>query len=332
MSWSPSLATVESFVAEVVDRFGLGARDEVAVSAMVGSANRLWRFDTREASFVVKELSHDSLEQIERRRRAAAFEAAVFEGAELTMPEPLFDRDHEIVAVVEGSRGGPCLVRVHRWLDGRRVDDVVPRLAAAAGEVLSVIHSYGRRWSTAPAGSLRWWEHDPVDVVERLVASSLSDIARTAAALIQSALEVVAEAESIDGDWLYSHADHKPQNALLVDDRIAVLDWDECGHCHPRLEAVESALRWAVVSSDPPAAFRSFLDGYSGLGDVAERDFGKWVAALLGWFSFQARRALGDWPTEPAVERREAEAMTRDAVAELDRTLKSLPLWASWAP
>jgi Ser/Thr protein kinase RdoA (MazF antagonist) len=297
---------------------------------MIGSANRLWRFDVGAVSYVVKELSHESVEHIDRRRRAAAFERAVFEAGELPMPEPLFDRHHDIVTLADGSRGGRCLVRVHRWFEGRPAADVSPSLAEAAGQALAVIHHHGGAWSTERSGSLRWWDQDPMVVASRLEGSSLSDIAGTATALMESALQVIGGAESIEGEWIYSHSDHKPQNALVVDEGVAVLDWDECGHCHPRLEAVESALRWAVASKDAPGAFRAFLGGYGGLSQLEERDFGKWLAALLGWFSFQARRTLGDWPTDTAFERMEAEEMAREAIVELEGTLKSLSLWASW--
>ncbi|HUS23290.1 MAG TPA: hypothetical protein VMZ66_14900, partial [Aeromicrobium sp.] len=63
MTWSPTLATIEPFVSEVVDTFGLGVRRDVTVGVLIGSTNRLWKFDAGAASFVVKELSHDSVEQ-----------------------------------------------------------------------------------------------------------------------------------------------------------------------------------------------------------------------------------------------------------------------------
>ena len=330
VTWTPTLATVEPFVRHVVEAFGLGTRRDVGVSAMIGSTNRLWRFDVGVASFVVKELSHESVDQIDRRRRAAAFERAVFEARALLIPEPMIDRDDEIVAVAPGSRGVPCLVRVHRWISGA-VPTVTPAIAEVAGEALAVIHDHGRAWSTEQSGSVRWWDQDPMVVAGRLGGSPLRDIAARAAPLMTRALDVIDDAESIEGPWIYSHADHKPQNSLEVRGGLAVLDWDECGHCHPRLEAVESALRWSITAPDPPEAFRSFLRGYGSLGPLDGRDFGKWLAALLGWFSFQARRTLGDWSTDTAFDRLEAEAMARETIVELERALASLSLWSSWA-
>jgi len=331
VTWSPTLASVEPFVGEVVDRFGLGARPEVAVSAMIGSTNRLWRFEVRGAAYVVKELSHDTVDKIERRRNAAAFEQAVFDVGRVVMAEPLFDRDGEIVTLVTGTRGAPTLVRVHRWMSGQPPLAISPALAGAAGVTLRVIQEHGRRWSSEPAGSLRYWDQDPRAVIDRLPGTSLEDVAGQATALIASALDVISDAESAPGPWIYSHSDHKPQNSLIGPRGLLVLDWDECGHWPPRLEAVESALRWSVAADDAASAFRAFLEGHGQVGAVDERDFGKWLAALLGWFAFQARRALGEWSTLTAFERQEAAGMARDTIVELEHTLRSLARWSSWS-
>jgi hypothetical protein len=86
-----------------------------------------------------------------------------------------------------------------------------------------------------------------------------------------------------------------------------------------------------MTALDPPAAFRAFMKGYGGIGPLEQRDFGKWLAALLGWFSFQARRTLGDWPTETTFDRLDAQKMARDTLLEIERALTSMTLWTSWA-
>jgi len=101
------------------------------------------------------------------------------------------------------------------------------------------------------------------------------------------------------------------------------------------LEVTEAALRWAGTGDADQAVFCSFLDGYRAAGGVidglTERDFGKWIAALLGWFSFQGRRVLGDWPTDTPAERKEAAAHVGWTIERLRRSLDSLSRWASWA-
>lgn len=326
---------MEEFVEVVSKHFGLGPAGDARVTEMQGSANRLWRFDTRLGRFAVKELSHDAPKDLDRRRRAAAFERAAFDQQQVLLPEPIFATDGEIVAMLVGSRGVPCPVRVHRWVDGDPAYGSDPEFLRAAGVSLGRIQQAGRGWSHRPDGSLRWWDEEPLAVIDRLVAADLlPDVAGSLRPVTESVLELLDSAERSGGEWVYSHCDHKPENSLRMVGRPAVLDWDECGHILPRLEAVEAALRWAGGRTPDHAAFDAFLDGY---GEVAgpvealtDTDFAKWLAALLGWFTFQARRALDDWPTETAEERAQAWTSASRAWQGLKDSLLRIPEWAEW--
>lgn len=327
---------MHAFVNDVADWLGLGPAGTIDVAPMVGSANRLWRFRTSDGDLVVKELSHDAPDDLHRRRGAAAFERAVFERNALAMAEPLIGQDGELVALRRGSRGDAVPVRAHRWLEGAVIGGRGTAVLGSAGASLHLIQEVGAGWSTKDGGSLRRWDEDPLAVAKRLRASAHADVGARALQLGTDALDLIAEAESTSGPWVYSHLDHKPENSLAVSGlRVAVLDWDECGHCHRRLEVVESALRWSQVGDDRATSFRTFLDGYRAAGGDLPRlvpsDFGKWVAALLGWFSFQARRALGDFPTDTQRERSEAAAMAAATVGALRETLESVSEWARWS-
>ena len=326
-----------AFVESVTAAFALGSREDVEVAPMVGSANRLWRFSVRGGeSFVVKEFAHDAPTDLQHRRQAAAFEQSVFNSGAVAMPEPVPATDGELIVRIAGSRGAPQAVRVHRWLEGHDASKPSARddVLEAAGASLQVIQAAGAAWSSQPTGSIRWWDVDPLEVLDRLRPSPLAPLARESLPLVRDALDVVARADELRGLRVYSHCDHKPENALIVHGRPAVLDWDECGHCHPHLEAVEAALRWAGVPDARQDAFVRFLRGYVDAGGslprLSEHDFAKWLAALLGWFSFQARRALGEWPADTADERAEASAMAADALANLRAALAAMPAWMSW--
>ncbi|HET6952119.1 MAG TPA: hypothetical protein VFI47_17185 [Acidimicrobiales bacterium] len=326
---------MDAFVRSVTAAFGLGAVEDVAVQPMAGSANRVWRFDTPAGAFVVKELSHDTPEHLVPRRRAAAFEMRVFDHGIIAMAEPVPAEDGEIVVPLEGSRDHVCAVRVHRWLDGSKITSPEPDMLRAAGASLHAIQHAGTAWSSAPTGSIRWWDVEPAEVADRLLRSpSLGRLGQEATALVPDALAIVAAADRLAGAWVFSHCDHKPENALAVDGAPAVLDWDDCGHCHPRLEAVEAALRWSGRPEPRRAPFDAFLTGYSDAGGdierLSERDFGKWLAALLGWFSLQARRALGEWSADTEAERWAAHAMAADALVQLRDSLAHLSTWATW--
>ena len=324
---------MEAFVAAVVEIFGLGSTTSLTVEPMVGSANRLWRLEAPSGVFVVKEsrTTRPSTWPVDDTRRVS--NDRVFDAGVVLMPEPVLGRDGEMVVLAPGSRGTQCPVRLHRWLDGNPITSPATTMLAAAGASLYGIQQVGVQWSSRPTGSIRWWDVDPLEVAERLGSSSIADLGREAASVAADALAVVDQAEQLSGPWSFGHCDHKPDNTLAVNGTPAVLDWDECGHCHPRLETVEAALRWSTPTKPDRSAFEAFLGGYCDRGgqlrELSEPDFGKWIAALLGWFSFQARRA-GDWPTDTRAERHEAEAQARDSITALRSSLSALATWAAW--
>lgn len=324
----------ETFVEAVTTTFGLGRAKNLDVTPMKGSANRLWQFSGRR-TVVVKELSHDSVEDLPRRREAAAFEQRVYNEGNVVMPQPLRSASGQIICLLTGSRGRPLPVRVHKWLEGDRRETFDRDDLESAGKSLYAIQAVGQKWSSG-VGGLSWWDQEPLFVLDRLRADTeLASIYDDAGPLLTDALQVVHEGEDLEGDWIFTHCDHKPANALCVRGKPAILDWDECGHCHPRLEAVEAALRWAGESSPDKGAFVAFMDGYSAAGgtvtNLRERDFAKWVAALVGWFCFQSRRALGDYSDDRPSDRAKAAEMARDALMSLRSTVDGLATWAKWS-
>jgi hypothetical protein len=328
------------FAARVCAAFGL-ATGETTLRPLAANSTRLWELQVDRARFAVKEFAyqHQAAGRAAKLAVAAAFEYSVWRTGTVVMPEPVPAADGGLITVLEGSRGVDVAVRVHRWLDGRAVP-VPPdeRTAVQAGQALAAIQRSGAAHSSAEVGSLTWWSEDLDEVLRRMVRAGLLSAprARRAAASLDEARSVLAAGERLPGPWIYTHNDHKPENSLLAAGQIAVLDWDECGHCHPRLEAVESALRWAGVSDGEPetAAFRAFVRGYqqaSGeLTHLVPADFAKWVAALAGWLGFTGSRALGEFDDTEA-ERATAAGLAVSTLDALDRTLGSLERWAAFA-
>ncbi|HYK70672.1 MAG TPA: phosphotransferase [Streptosporangiaceae bacterium] len=332
--------TGAAFAARVCAAFGL-PDDAARLRPLPASSTRLWELRAGGDLFAVKEFAyqHQAPGRAAGLAAAAAFEYSVWRVGTVVMPEPLPATDGGLITSLEGSRGSVVAVRVHRWLEGRAVSAPADeRTAAAAGDVLAAIQSSGAAHSSMEGGSLTWWSEDLEEVLRRMVRAGLLPAARarSAAASLDVARSVLAAGERLPGPWIYTHNDHKPENSLLAAGRVAVLDWDECGHCHPRLEAVESALRWAGVGDGEPdpAAFRAFLRGHQrasgGLDDLGPADFAKFVAALAGWLGFVGSRALGEFDDTDA-ERATAADMAVSTLGALDRTLDSLERWAKFA-
>jgi|HubBroStandDraft_6_1064221.scaffolds.fasta_scaffold55031_2 Ser/Thr protein kinase RdoA (MazF antagonist) len=323
------------FAREVCGIFGLAA-DGLTITSLPGSTNRLWRLQTPSGRFVVKEFPYEGAG--EGLLRAAEFEHDIWSTGRLAMPEPVRATDGRLIHRLAGSRGSTVLVRVHRYLDGTAIT-LPPSTgtACAAGVALATIQRFGLMRETRPSGSLRWWTITPETILTRLQDAEMleQDQVEMAQAALRGAEAVIAAGEELPGRWVFTHCDHKPENSLLTDGRVAVLDWDEAGCCHPRLEAVESALRWAGVGHRKPRpdVFRAFLTGYQRhagqLRPLQRADFAKWVAALAGWFSFTGRRALRDFDDTDA-EASDAASMAIESIGTLRDTLASLDHWAEW--
>jgi Ser/Thr protein kinase RdoA (MazF antagonist) len=333
-------AAEADFAGRVCAAFDLPG-DHAELRPLSANSTRLWELSTGGDRFAVKEFAyqHQSPGRAAKLAAAAEFEYSVWQSGDVVMPEPVPALDGGLITRLEGSRGAVVAVRVHRWLEGRAVP-VPPdeRTAEAAGQALAAIQRSGAAHSSASAGSLTWWSEDLEQLLSQLVQAGLLPAARArvAAANLDRVRSLLAAGEHQPGPWVYTHNDHKPENALVTRGHIAVLDWDECGHCHPRLEAAESALRWAGVGSGEPepALFRAFLRGYqraSGeVADLGPADFAKWVAALAGWFGFVASRALGVFDDTES-ERATAAGRARSTLDALDHTLDSVESWAALA-
>lgn len=320
-----------SFVSSVTTAFGLAK--VVSVSAIAGSANRLWQFTTLKRAFAVKELPYNDQEQTFALHQAAAFEAKLLGEQRVLGPTPLPNRNGEYVSSLTGSRGEECLVRVHHWFTGVPPDIDDQATLGQAGRTLRTIQTAGEAWSRRPNGSLQAWHKDPNEGLERFLASGYWDGAAGATfrSVITDALVLVRAGELVPDDWIYTHRDHKPENCLIQAGVVAVLDWDECNYCHPRLEAVAAALRWAGSDEPHPARFNAFMSSYNGsdptIEKLHEQDFAKWIAELLSWFYFQAGRALGEWPETTEPERAVAATLAQDALVTLQSSLAALPHW-----
>jgi Phosphotransferase enzyme family len=258
------------FGRQVCAEFGLGV-GSVRLTPLTASSTRLWALEAAGGAdaasgsrFVVKEFPYHDGERPAEVAAAAEFEYSLWRAGDILMPEPMRARDGQLVTWLTGSRGARVPVRAHRWLDGAPVPEPSSVLvAAAAGRALALIHRAGAARPARPGGSVRWWPQEHHELIGPMADRGLLTPGEAAAARdsLNRAEAILSAGDQLAGDWIYTHCDHKPANSLLVGARIAVLDWDECGYCHPRLEVVESALRWAGAavrrSSRVPSGIRA---------------------------------------------------------------------------
>lgn len=328
------------FISRICLLFNLGDPRSAVMNPLSGNANRLWRLATNEGTFVVKEFRYtiEDIRWVAAICKAAEFEFEVWRTGIVPMPQPLRGKDGAIVSVIIGSRGQQVAVRLHPWLDGVPIlKPVSVQTAVSAGALLSDIHGIGQSFANSNQQTLRWWRWDPEGSLLRLQKLGLFDAKTTKAAraALLEAERLITDGEATPGIWVFSHYDHKPENTLFTGEVLTVLDWDESALCHPRLEAVESALRWAGIAEGKPHAdtFAAFIEGYRSrgvqLGKLNPSDFAKLVASTVGWFEYLVRRALREFDDNET----EAMAAAQSAVAVIESLgpmLTEVHRWSLW--
>lgn len=273
------------------------------------------------------------MERYEDLVSASEYEAAVFRERIVPMAPPCSDSEGMLIRQLRGSRDREVCVRVHRFQAGVMPPCPVSLSTAhRAGELLAALHEFAALdMRPNPALPSRIWRSHDAGLLAQLVEAWALErsIATAASEALQRAEGVIDQWAQQDPPSLPAHCDHKPENTLLVAGDLMILDWDEVSACDPRIEAVESGLRWARTDAGPDSArFCAFVRGYgkAGLsfGTVVEADWAKWIAGIASWFEFQAAGSLGRWaavssPPEVALQA----ALT--TIRHLTDTLDQLP-------
>jgi aminoglycoside phosphotransferase (APT) family kinase protein len=258
-----------------VDLSHLGAPIAPMVRVHGGFANRMYRLDTDQGSFAVKELNVRDRRWAYRPDDVFRFERAAF-AAGVPMPEPVSASHHTLV---------------HRWVEGEKVPEapVSAEYASEIGEILARIHALDLAWthvSVEDPPSRDWPE-----LAQRAAATG-----QPWAGELGSQVETfLAIAEFVDtceraGPVVLTHRDIQPWNLLARDGRPVVLDWELSGTLDLAGELGSTALSLAKgpgFDDIQPTIFRSVLDGYVAGGGALPPSGPSWFVFMIGgWLGF----------------------------------------------
>ncbi|MBB5841342.1 phosphotransferase family protein [Kribbella italica] len=240
-----------------------------------GFANRMYRLDTDQGSFAVKELnlvdrrSAYHLEDVFRLERAAF-------AAGIPMPEPV-------------SAGDGTLV--HRWVEGEKLPEapVPAAYGFEVGEILARLHALDVEWTGGVSEEpvARDW----AELAERATATG-QPWADELASQVETFLAIARFVDTCErpGPVVLTHRDIQPWNLLVRDGRPVVLDWELSGTLDLAGELGSTALSLAKgpgFDGIEPAIFRSVLDGYVAGGGVLPPPGPSWFVFLIGgWLGF----------------------------------------------
>ncbi|WP_062214784.1 phosphotransferase family protein [Streptomyces sp. NBRC 109706] len=235
-----------------------------------GFANRMYRLDTDQGAFAVKELNVVDRRWPYRVEDVFRFERAAF-AAGVPMPEPI-------------SAGHDTLV--HRWVEGERVPEapVSAGYAFEIGEILARIHALDVPWARGAVKEPT--SRDWPELAARAVATG-QPWGDELASHVETFLAIARFVDTCErpGPVVLTHRDIQPWNLLAREGRPVVLDWELAGMLDLSGELGSTALSLAKgpgFDSVEPAVFRSVLDGYVAGGGELPPAGPSWFVFLIG--------------------------------------------------
>jgi aminoglycoside phosphotransferase (APT) family kinase protein len=253
----------------------LGAPVGPMIRVHGGFANRLYRLDTDQGSYAVKELNLADRRWTFRVEDVFRFERAAF-AAGIPMPEPISAGHHTLV---------------HRWVEGEKVPEA-PVPAAYAfdiGEILARIHALDVEWTHEPIEDPP--SRDWPELAERAAATG-QPWAGELSAQVETFLAIAHFVDTCErpGPVVLTHRDIQPWNLLARRGRPVVLDWELSGMLDLAGELGSTALSLAKgpgFDTIEPAIFRSVLDGYVAGGGALPPPGPSWFVFMIGgWLGF----------------------------------------------
>ena len=240
-----------------------------------GFANRVYRLDTDQGSFAVKELNLADRRWPYCAADVFRFERAAF-AAGIPMPEPIAASDDTLV---------------HRWVDGDAVPEepVSAAFAFEIGEILARVHALDVQWTCSSIDEPTPWDWPELSERARTTGQPWAD---ELASQVDTMLAIARFVDTCErrGPVVLTHKDIQPWNLLQPDGRPIVLDWELSGMLDLASELGSTALsisKGSGLDDIEPAIFGSVLDGYVAGGGVLPPPGPSWfVFMIAGWFGF----------------------------------------------
>jgi aminoglycoside phosphotransferase (APT) family kinase protein len=282
-----------------------------------GFANRVYRLNTDQGSFAVKELNVVDRRWTYRAEEVFAFERAAF-SAGVPMPEPISADERFLI---------------HRWVEAEAVPEAPVSVAYAfeIGQILRRVHGLDVGWMTesvedTPSG-------DWPELAER-AAQTGQPWANELASTVDTFLEISRFIETCErpGPVVLTHRDIHPWNLLDRDGRPVVLDWELSGPLDLAGELGSTALSLAKgpgLDDIDPAVFRAVLDGYTEAGGALPPPGPHWFVFMIdGWLGhtrWNILRCIADVETSSGPDLALSQESARNGVRGLPNLFGRIP-------
>jgi Ser/Thr protein kinase RdoA (MazF antagonist) len=261
--------------ARLAEAFALGQPHGPLAPVPGAWSNRLWRLETEQGRFAIKELRGPPAAGgwADRLLVAMTVERAAWTAGTIPMAEPIpAAPGGGWLAEVATTTGQRATVRCHRWVPGTPATGLAPNPAMAAdvGRSLAAIHALGLTALTTATGlvglSLAAW-HQTVTQARRAALAWAGQLAGLTP-LVEQLAQRLQALQGQGRPMLLSHRDLDPKNAVVRPDRrVALLDWDYAGPVLAASELLVCALSFAGGTLQPDAGcVRACVGGFLDAG------------------------------------------------------------------
>ncbi len=300
---TPALADNPAHIATLCERLDLGSLEGSPGQVTGGFHHRMWRLNTREGSFAVKQLA----DYVDMR------DAAVVERINATEMAAQAFAEHGIPALHSLATGRQHLqlldgvgYLVYPWTEARACtkNGIERRHSLTVAGLLARIHRCDIRVpELRDVPSLPLTAERVIDLVQlarqrnvresRLLEARLEDLLE--------AVELQAPAlAALQGDQVISHGDLDHKNVLWeASGNPLIIDWESARRLNPTYELLLEALDWGGITANfETKPFVTFIEAYLDAGgrivaaeipSVADAIQATWVE----WLLFNVGRAAG---------------------------------------
>ncbi len=318
--------------------YGLGNPLVELQAVSGGLLHRVWRLDTAQGTFAIKQLNPAILQKPHIRAIYRLSEHIAEAMAAHGIPAvAALTCDGDPVQEIEGST-----VMVYRWIEGKTLSSeaVEPEYARQIGTLLGHMHALNLQFPELPQPE---WEHVHDDDWDLLTVHAY-DAGIPWATPVRAVMHRLVEwsrlseqaGERLSQTYVASHRDPGQKNVIWQNEHTPwLIDWEAAGLVNPTMELVSGALDWSglaggVLRED---TFAAMMESYVNAGGIV-RDAG--IDALhgvmgiwLGWLVFNMRRSLG----ESIIDEEERQLGIREtplAIARLRTLAHYAEQWARW--
>ena len=273
---------MDSFAYLVATAFGLGQPVDELDPVARGEQGRVWRLDTAEQSYAVKESFEPQTEA--EAEADVSFQESILSEADVALPHPIRTAAGTVLAMA-----GQRQVRVYEWIDllppDRGMDPIL--VGATVAMIHRVRHQPARPlhpWYTDAVGSSTWQ-----DLSWRLTASRApfaDHFAESVPLLV--ALEGVLQAPR---HLQNCHRDLFADNVLpMAQGGLCVIDWENCGLEDPSHELAVVIFDFTAGDLERARTLHeAYLDA-GGPGHLNDRGDFPMLIAQFGHFNESAAR------------------------------------------